>query len=106
MTKQTTSKTAEQTIAMSDFRIINDLVLAVQRMQAEKKNVVEADLRTLSAYADALAQSARTVETLMRVGDNTGVAHRHPEAWATAVEGDIVATADHLRSVMEVAYGR
>lgn len=104
MTEQTTTAPAAKSLALSDYQTIGLFVRAVERMQAEQASVAEATLRTMAMSAEALAAAAREVETLARLGDLTGTAHRHSDIWAHAAAGETVKVNELLRPLVIEAY--
>jgi len=105
MTENTaTATTAEKSLALSDYQMIGALALAVEKMHAEQKSVAEATLRLMAACAEDLAKAAREVETIVRLGDLTGTAHRHPEIWAHAAAGETAKVNELLRPLAIEAY--
>jgi|SRR5690606_13664498 len=104
MTEQTTAETAAKSLALSDYQTIGAFARSVEKMQAEQATVAEATLRTMAMSAEALAAAAREVETLVRIGDLTGTAHRHSDIWAHAAAGETAKVNELLRPLVIEAY--
>jgi len=100
-----TIESAEKTLAQSDYRLITDLATAVERVQQGKRDVAEATLRTVAAYAATLAEDARKAEMVEQLGSATGVDQRHPSAWAYAAQGDVLKATELMVDEMRAARG-
>ena len=100
------TESAEKALALVDYQTITTLAHAAEKVAREKKSVEEASPRLLAACAEDLAKAARELDTILQMGDVTGVSQRHPKAWAAAAQADLAEAADLIRPTMAAAYGR
>ena len=104
MTKQT--RTAEQTLAATDYRLITDYAYAVAAMRKAQREIAGSPDWTMVGYAQDLLQRAQTVDSLRKVAESIGVASRHGEACDAAAAGDTDLVYDLMTDTLQEAYGR
>ena len=102
----TTTRTAEQTLAANDYRIITDYAYAVASMKKAQRDVAETPVWRMVGNAKDLLDKAQKAETLRRTADIIGVAARHEAAWTAAAEGDTDKVSDMLVELVRAAYNR
>ena len=102
----TTDRTAEQTLAFTDYRIVTDYAYAVAAAKKAQRDVAESPAWMLIGNTQDLLDKAQRAEALRRTADVTGVAARHQAAWAAAAEGDADRVNDLLVDLAAAAYGR
>ena len=102
----TAPRTAEQTLAFNDYRVITDYAYAVASAKKAQRDVAESPAWMLIGNAQDLLDKAQRAETLLRTADAIGVVARHKDAWAAAAEGDTDKVSDMLADLAAVAYSR
>ena len=102
----TAPRTAEQTLAFNDYRVITNYAYAVASAKKAQRDVAESPAWVLIGNAQDLLDKAQQAESLRRTADVTGVAARHQAAWAAAAEGDTDRVNDLLVDLAAAAYGR
>lgn len=104
MTEQT--RTAEQTLAATDYRMVTDYAYAVAAMRKAQREIAESPEWMMVGNAQDLLERAQKVDSIRTVADSIGVVSRHEAAWAAAAEGDTDQVFDLMTDVMRAAYGR
>lgn len=102
----TTTRTAEQTLAFNDHRIITDYAYAVAAVKKAQRDVAESPAWMVVANAQDLLDKAQRAEALRRTADVIGVVSRHEAAWIAAAEGDTDRVSDMLVDLARAAYSR
>lgn len=102
----TTTRTAEQTLALSDYRIITDYAYAVASVKKAQRDTAESPAWILVSNAQDLLDKAQKAEALRRTADVIGVVSRHEAAWTAAAEGDTDKVNDMLVDLARTAYNR
>ena len=102
----TTTRTAEQTLAAADYRIITDYAYAVAAMKKAQRDAAEAPVWMVVGNAKDLLDKAQQAEALLRTADTIGVVARNKDAWTAAAEGDTDKVHDMLIDLARTAYGR
>src|SRR5699024_12340147 len=95
-TVNTTTRTAEQTLAFNDYRIITDYAYTVASVKKAQRDVAESPAWMVAANAQDLLDKAQRAEAIRRTADIIGVVFRHPAAWTAAAEGDTDKVSDML----------
>lgn len=102
----TTTRTAEQTLAFNDYRIITDYAYAVASAKKAQRDAAESPAWMLVSNAQDLLDKAQKAEALRRTADVIGVVSRHEAAWTAAAEGDTDKVNDMLVDLARTAYNR
>ena len=102
----TTARTAEQTLAFTDYRIITDYAYAVASAKKAQRDVAESPAWMLIANAQDLLDKAQRAESIRRTADALGVTARHEAAWDAAAEGDTDKVNDLVVDLARTAYSR
>lgn len=102
----TETRTAEQTLAATDYRIITDYAYAVAAMRKAQKDIAESPEWMMVGNAQDLLERAQKVDSIRAVADSIGVVSRHGEAWAAAASGDTDLVSELMQDTMRAAYAR
>lgn len=102
----TTTRTAEQALAFTDYRIITDYAYTVASVKKAQRDVAESPTWMLVGNAQDLLDKAQQAETLRRTADTIGVVARHEDAWTAAAEGDTDKVSDMLADLLRTAHNR
>ena len=100
----TTTRTAEQTLAFNDYRIITDYAYAVASVKKAQRDVAETPVWRMVGNAKDLLDKAQRAEMLLRTADAIGVVTRYKDAWDAAAEGDTDKVSDMLVDLARTAY--
>ena len=102
----TTTRTAEQTLAFNDHRIITDYAYTVASVKKAQRDVAESPAWMVAANAQDLLDKAQRAEAIRRTADIIGVVFRHQAAWTAAAEGDTDKVSDMLVDLARTARNR
>src|SRR5699024_6468251 len=105
-TVNTTTRTAEQTLAFNDYRIITDYAYTVASVKKAQRDVAEAPAWMVAANAQDLLDKAQRAEAIRRTADTIGVMARHEDAWTAAAEGNTDKVSDMLADLLRTAHNR
>lgn len=102
----TSTRTAEQTLAFNDYRIVTDYAYAVASVKKAQRDVAESPAWMVVGNAQDLLDKAQRAEALRRMADVIGVVARHEAAWTAAAEGDTDKVSDMLVGLVRTTYNR
>lgn len=102
----TETRTAEQTLAATDYRMVTDYAYAVASMRKAQRDVAESADWMMVGNAQDLLERAQKVDAIRRVADSIGVVSRHGEAWTAAAAGDTDLVSELMMDTMRAAYAR